>query len=86
MHSQESGEEEMAKYTGRVSPMLSPGSSLTSTVPPASYERERDGDRESGERDRAKVKRARSLLPPTPVSAEPRHQTRRSVVVKHERS
>jgi hypothetical protein len=82
MHSQESSAEEMDTYTGRVSPMLSSGSSLTSTVPPASFERER----ESGERDRVKTKRSRGLLPPTPVSAEPRHHTRRSVITKQEQS
>ena len=50
----------------QVSPMLSAaGSPLTSTVAPASFERERDRERE---------------LPPTPVSAEPRHHPRRTLL------
>ncbi|KAK2462978.1 hypothetical protein APHAL10511_005030 [Amanita phalloides] len=62
---------QISSYASRMSPMLSVASSithspLTSTLPPASYERERDRDR-----DRE--------LPPTPVSAEPR-QSRRSVL------
>ncbi|KAF8348816.1 hypothetical protein F5887DRAFT_1059806 [Amanita rubescens] len=53
---------QISSYTSRISPMLPAASSithspLTSTLPLASYERERDKDRE---------------LPPTPVSAEPR--------------
>ena len=62
-------------YTDRVSPMHSSGSPishspLTSTVPPASFERERNRDRELRE------------LPPTPVSAEPRHSSRRSILTQ----
>lgn len=53
---------QISSYSNRISPMLPAASSithspLTSTLPLASYERERDKDRE---------------LPPTPVSAEPR--------------
>ncbi|KAM6504195.1 hypothetical protein JOM56_001138 [Amanita muscaria] len=60
---------QISAYASRMSPMLPATSSithspLTSTLPPASYERERDRDRD---------------LPPTPVSAEPR-QHRRSVM------
>jgi hypothetical protein len=51
----------ISTYSDRHSPTHSP---LTSTVPPASYERERNRDRE---------------LPPTPVSASPRHP-RRSIL------
>ncbi|PFH53050.1 hypothetical protein AMATHDRAFT_73596 [Amanita thiersii Skay4041] len=60
---------QISTYASRLSPMLPSASPvahspLTSTLPPASYERERDRDRE---------------LPPTPLSAEPRH-SRRSIL------
>ncbi|KDR76327.1 hypothetical protein GALMADRAFT_247715 [Galerina marginata CBS 339.88] len=64
---------QLSSYAGRMSPMMPPGSpvshsSLTSTMPPASYERDRERDREYRE------------LPPTPLSAEPRLTTRRSIL------
>lgn len=64
---------QITSYAGRLSPMLSSASPighspLTSTLPPASFERERDRD---SMRD----------LPPTPVSAEPRHP-RRSILAQ----
>ncbi|KAF8625538.1 hypothetical protein AX15_005305 [Amanita polypyramis BW_CC] len=60
---------QISSYASRMSPMPPAASSithspLTSTLPPASYERERDRDRE---------------LPLTPVSVEPR-QPRRSIL------
>ncbi|KAF8639423.1 hypothetical protein AX17_001513 [Amanita inopinata Kibby_2008] len=64
---------QITSYTDRMSPMLPSASSvtqspLTSTLPPASYERERDRERE---------------LPPTPLSAEPRHPRR--TLMTHQR-
>lgn len=67
---------QLSSYAGRLSPMVTPGSpvshsSLTSTYPPASYERERERDRDA--RD----------LPPTPLSAEPpRVTSRRSILTQ----
>ncbi|PPQ76479.1 hypothetical protein CVT26_012554 [Gymnopilus dilepis] len=67
----------LSSYAGRLSPMMPPGSpvshsSLTSTYPPASYERERDRDRDLRE------------MPPTPLSAEaPRLTNRRSILTQH---
>lgn len=74
LHSQHSNQtprlDHIPTYSDRLSPMLSSASPvshspLTSTMPPASFERERDRERE---------------LPPTPVSAEPRHSSRRSIL------
>ena len=67
---------QISSYASRMSPMLPANSSithspLTSTLPPASYERERDRDRD---RDH----------PPTPASAEP-HHPRRSILTHNER-
>jgi hypothetical protein len=64
----------MSAYSDRLSPMLSSASPishspLTSTTAPASFEREREKDRE---------------LPPTPISAEPKQQSRKSMLT-HER-
>ncbi|KAF8962756.1 hypothetical protein BDZ97DRAFT_1092582 [Flammula alnicola] len=66
---------QLSSYAGRLSPMVpsaSPAShsSLASTLPPASYERERERDRDFRE------------LPPTPLSAEPRLGGRRSILTQ----
>ncbi|KAF9565221.1 hypothetical protein CPC08DRAFT_684180 [Agrocybe pediades] len=66
---------QLSSYAGRLSPMIPSASSLThsslsSTLTPASYERERERDRDFRE------------LPPTPLSAEPRLASRRSILTQ----
>jgi len=64
---------QLSSYADRLSPILPSGSpishsSMTSTLPAASYERERERGREYRE------------LPPTPIPAEPRIASRRSIM------
>lgn len=68
---------QLSSYADRISPMMPSASSLThssltSTLPPASYERERE--RDNRDRDYRE-------LPPTPLSAEPRIN-RRSILTQ----
>ncbi|RDB25524.1 hypothetical protein Hypma_006509 [Hypsizygus marmoreus] len=61
---------QISSYADRIAPMHSSGSPIShsplTTMPPASFERERDRDRE---------------LPPAPLSVEPRH-ARRSILTQ----
>ena len=57
--------DQLSSYAERLSPSHP---SMTSTLPPASYEREREREREYRE------------LPPTPIATEPRLASRRSIM------
>jgi hypothetical protein len=67
---QQQQQQQQHHYSDRMSSPISHSPLMTSTTAPASFERERDKDRE---------------LPPTPVSAEPRQHSRRAVLA-HDRS